>query len=213
MKAYIEVSVVSHYKSPLRLVQALKKFATSTKGWGFLDERSKDYSLMIGGPSCMLFWKHGKHSAAVAITRKKNNTFYVSNIIPKNADSMSMDEYNRISERFAVDFREYVQDMRVKAKVYITNEEIDLSDIIRGAKSRRLFERYLSMYPVSYHPNDIKRLDIFTCAVSRYSKKRLKLELLARWLIEEKKWSQKDASWCIQRIEVGLDVLEANRNL
>jgi hypothetical protein len=74
-----------------------------------------------------------------------------------------------------------------------------------------LFERYLNLFPKSYHPNDIERLDIFICAVSRFCRKRIDLYRLKRYLIEDLDWDYKDAEWCFDRIETGLEILKVNK--
>ena len=124
-----------------------------------------------------------------------------------------MSEYNQIASEFAKDLRNYANKNALKIKVRSTKENISIKKIITGAKSRELFKRYLNAFPTSYHPLDIERLDIFTCSLARYAKKRIDLDLLRGWLVEHESWSSKDAERCTRRIEVGLAVLKANRKI
>jgi hypothetical protein len=124
---------------------------------------------------------------------------------------MSMEEYNDVAKQFTVDVKKYANIHRLKLKVKTTHEYIGLPEIIRGNKTREIFERYLKLSPTSYHPLDIERLDTFICAAFRFSRGKIDLDLLRVWLINEKNWSKENASWCVSRIETGLEVLHANK--
>ncbi len=69
----------------------------------------------------------------------------------------------------------------------------------------------MGLFPASYHFNDIRRLDTFICAVSRYSRTPMDVDMLKGYLIGTKGWAEKDAEWCVNRIRTGLEVLETNR--
>ena len=114
---------------------------------------------------------------------------------------------------FARDFRNYIKQYKVNASIEVTSDKVSLSTIITGSKARELFQRYLNLHPLSYHPNDIERLDIFICHLSRHAKKTFDTEALECWLMTEKGWKQKDAEWCANRINIGLSILEVNRNM
>ena len=211
MKTYIDVLIVSKYEDHKDFIGAIKTFGNHATGWSYLEAQSRDFASMTGEPSCVLLREGNRFNSAIAVTNKRSNTFYIANIVPKEIGHMSRMEYNQIASEFARDLKKYIKKFHAKAVVRVTKEEIGLREIITGEKSRRLFERYLNLHPTSYHPLDIKRLDAFTCSVSRYSKKRIDLDLLKCWLNEEKGWSQKDASWCVERIETGLAVLKVNK--
>jgi hypothetical protein len=197
METYIEVLFTSKYKDQLDFIKVLKEFGNHSTKWEYLEDQSKVFASMTGEPSCSILWKGNKYTT-IAITIKRGNVFYITNIVPKESVRLSIMEY-------------YIKNYRVKATVKITKEEIGLQEIITGEKSRYLFERYLSQFPTSYHPLDIVRLDAFICNVSRFSKKQIDFDLLKSWLIEENGWSEKDASWCVERIGVGLDILKVNK--
>lgn len=211
MKTYIDVLIASRYKDPGDFILAMKDFGSHSSGWKFLAKQSKNYASSLGEPSCALLKLGNKYSPAVAITVKKGNTFYIANIVPKESGQMSMEEYNDVAKQFAIDIKEYATVHKLKLKVKTSHEYIGLPEIIRGNKTREFSERYLNLFPTSYHPLDIERLDTFICAAFRYSRGKIDLDLLRGWLIAEKKWSTENASWCISRIETGFKVLQVNK--
>ena len=217
MKNYIEVLVIWGNQDPKDFISAMKEFETHMNSWEFLEEKSEEYSLSIGNPSCILLKTDNKVKPAVAITIKKNNTFFIANIVPKEISNLSVTEYNKIALQFVKDIKKYAKNYKLPIKVKTTNENIELADIISGTKTRAFFEKYLNLHPLSYHPLsyhplDIKRLDVFICAVFRYSRGKIDTDLLKGWLVSKKKWSEKDATWCIERIKTGLSVLKVNKD-
>jgi hypothetical protein len=91
----------------------------------------------------------------------------------------------------------------------------ELDEIISGPKTRKLFERFLFAgniwgTPTTTHPGDIEKLDVFICALNRY-RSHVRIPALKQWLIERKKWPHEDAEWTCTRIQVGLEILRANR--
>ncbi|MBD2018429.1 hypothetical protein H6F96_31290 [Microcoleus sp. FACHB-53] len=98
------------------------------------------------------------------------------------------------------------------------SEQKRLKEIIKGKKTRQFFENYvnpLCMWDSSpryiKHPKDIRRLDRFICAISRFGSK-INISELERYLIEDLAWSKKNANWVLQRIETGLEILKASKN-
>lgn len=211
MKTYIEVSIASRYEDQNELIDALREFGNESDGWQYLEEQSKKYASATGEPSCSIMRRGDAHVPAVAVTNKSGKTFYIANIVPRETGRMSMEEYNQVASDFAHDLRQYAKRHGLKLTVSSSSETISLREIISGKKCRELFERYLNLHPKSYHPLDIERLDMFICCLSRHARKRIDLELLKGWLHEEKGWSEKDAAWCVDRIDVGLSILRVNR--
>lgn len=211
MKTYIEVSIVSRYEDHDDFISALREFATSVDGWEYLGEQSKEYATHTGEPSCVILRVGNTRSPAVAIANRSGNSFYVANIVPKEGGRMSMQEYNQVAGDFARDLRKYAKSVGLNLAVKATSESIGLQGIISGNKCRELFERYLNLHPTSYHPRDIERLDAFICCLARHARKSVDLELLKGWLLQEKEWSDKDATWCVDRVDTGLSILKVNR--
>jgi len=211
METYIEVSILSRYENQNDFINALREFGSDADGWQYLEDQSKTYTSATGEPSCAILRVADAHVPAVAITNKTGNTFFIANIVPKESGRMTIEEYNQVARDFTHDLREYAKSAGLRLTVKSTRPKIDLRRIISGKKCRELFERYLNLYPTSYHPLDIERMDVFICCLSRYAKKHVDLGLLKGWLRQEKGWSEKDAAWCVERIDVGLSILKVNR--
>lgn len=99
-----------------------------------------------------------------------------------------------------------------------TSEQKRLKQIIKGKKTRQFFENYVNPlciwgFSPRYikHPKDIRRLDRFICAVSRFGSK-INISELERYLIEDLAWSKENAHWVRQRIEIGLEILNISKN-
>jgi hypothetical protein len=193
------------------VIDALRTFAQQTAGWSFMDEQSQEYTVNIGEPSCMLLLDNDEFQPAVGLTKKKDSLYYVANIVPGKSSFIPISEYNAIARRFANDFSGHARSKKILIKVVLSGDKASLKEIIPAPKVRQFFEQYLHAYPTSYHPSDIKRLDVFICAVSRYCRKSVDVEQLHEYLIKDVGWTPKDAEWCHDRIKVGLDILEANK--
>lgn len=210
---FIDVFVLPQKEFANNLIGNLRQFAERSENWSFLEEESKRYAQYAGEHSCGILQCGNPCYPAVAITEKKEGIYYIANIVPRDKDLIGVREYNAIARAFANDLRKYCKEEGLSINVRTTKEEVQLQDIIPGVKCRSLFERYLSLHPLSYHPLDIERLDIFICYLARFSKKRLDVDLLRGWLIEHKQWSRQDAEWCVSRIKIGLDILNVKRKL
>ncbi len=122
-----------------------------------------------------------------------------------------MPAYNAFAVRFFKDFRSFVRTNKIPISITVSKEYIGLDTIIPSPKVRKFFEKYLNVFPTSYHPSDIKRLDIFICAASRYCRRGINLYRLRSYLVEDLNWTAKDAEWCFNRIEIGLDILSVKK--
>jgi hypothetical protein len=210
MKTYIEVLIASTFNDDNDFICVIRNFATNNEQWQFLEEESEDYTMHVGEPSCALLYLNSQYEPLVAIS-KNNERFYIANIVPKETGRIPMSEYNNISVIFADAFSKYIKTNALPLSIKTTKEEIGIEDIIPGKKTRRYFENYMGLFPTSYHFNDIRRLDTFICAVSRYSRTPMDVDMLKGYLIGTKGWAEKDAEWCVNRIRTGLEVLETNR--
>ena len=207
IKTFVEVEISSSHTDQA-LIALIRRFAEETQGWQYLEEQSRIYATAVGEASCAVLRENSPYHPALAITKKNGNKFYIANIVPRDAPQIPLVDYNALSREFAGGLRKYARLNSLAITVTSTSDTVRLQDLIPGTTLRTLFERYLNLHPTSYHPCDIKRLDQFICGISRYSRKRIDLDLLKVWLIEEKSWSGNDAEWCVRRIETGLAVLE-----
>jgi hypothetical protein len=136
---------------------------------------------------------------------------YLANIVPDQMGDIGMAEANEIALHFAHSFTQFVKNNKLKVRVVCTPEDIGVADILRDKRTRRLFDRFMAVNPRSSHPNDIHRLDLFICGLSRFHRGTFYPERLRSLLMEDFGWSYDDASRCSARVEVGLAVLDANR--
>jgi hypothetical protein len=211
MRVHREVHLKSGRLADEQIVEVLRRFGQQVTGWSFMQNESEEYSRHMGAPSCMLVLHDGQFQPAVALTKKREGVYYVANIVPGESDHIPMTEYSTLARRFTEDFRRFARSEGIPISISVSDDNAGLTAIIPSPKARQFFERYLHGYPTSYHPNDIKRLDIFICAASRYCRRDIELDRLQTYLVEDLKWSAKDARWCRDRIEAGLDLLQVNR--
>lgn len=212
MKKYRDIVLVSSNLDAHAIARYIEMFAERTSGWVFPREQSVDYEEMCQKPSCCIVIANGVlPRAAIHITKKRDNSLYVPNIIPLDESKLGLDRYNAIAIEFARSIREDSKKTKTQIVVNLSKGDIKLADVVTGKISKRLLERYLSQYPLSHHPSDIDRLDTFICSLFRYGKKPFDFEVFEYLLAEELGWSQSDAEWCRMRVEIGLEVLAANK--
>lgn len=211
MKAFREILIRVKDLSDSDIRELFKSFCDTSNFYEFLVKESEDYSNNINGRGYIIYSLRTTDTepAGIAIAEKTQVSLYVSNIVPKEKSKLNMSEYNAIAFKFVNDFKSFLRQLKSLVEIKISNEIIGIDKIIPGEKTRKYFERYLSAYPLSFHPSDIQRLDFFISALKRYRSK-VDLQYLKEHLINDLSWNEKDASWCINRIETGLDILEAN---
>lgn len=204
---YIDTSIIGEEQ----LVQVLRDFCEACDSWQFLADESRAYEDAAGEESCGIAYNStdSDNKAFVAVTKKNDTIFYVPNIVPQSSSELSMDEYNIIARHFGLDFRKFLRQSKIPIKIAIPNPIITIERIIKSKTAREKFLGYLSHYPLSHHPLDIRRLDHFICIYHKRSRSALDFWALERFLVEDKDWRLKDASWCCDRIRTGLDILSA----
>lgn len=216
MHFYRELRITSRALDESKIIHFVETFARSTPGWSYPEEKSQEYAALCGVPSCCLIHEPGVlPKAALHLTLHKSehsaNGVYVPNIIPLDRNSLTKDEYNAIAQRFAQKLRLRARQEDISIQVLLSKSKLGLRDIIGSKIAWRLFQCHISLFPESSHPNDLARLDTFTCALSRYSRRRFDLESFELLLREELGWSGPMASKCRTRVEIGLEVLAASR--
>lgn len=211
MKVHQEVYIKIRSLNGEDLIEILIKFTLETIGWSFINDQSKEYTQWTGFPSCIIQLDDGHICPSFAITYRSKGVYCIANIVPLGNEQILIPEYNSFSVKFVQDFRAFIRKNKFQISITITTDNIGLDKIIPSLKARMLFEKYLNARPISYHPNDIERLDIFICAVSRFCRKRINLYHLKGYLLEDLNWTAKDAEWCFDRIETGLDILDVKK--
>lgn len=212
MKRHRDLIVSSKQLKAGGIARKIEQFAADTDGWLFLAEKSARYQELCGEPSCCIVFLRGAESfAAVHFTKKRDNALYVANIIPLQKSALSLEEYNEVVVNSAKFIRVNARKKELHLSVVLSKQDVTLADIIPGHLCNRRFEVFLSMYPRSYHPLDIQRLDEFTCSLFSFKRKAFDLDAFEYLLVDELRWSGKEANWCRTRVEIGLDVLAANK--
>ena len=212
MKRYRGIIVRSSTHDANHIARHIELFAEQSNDWRYPKKESSLYEESLGRPSCCIVTNNDSlHRAAIHFTKKGDRSLYMTNIVPLSVGKLSIGEYNAIAEYFAKSIRYYARDSAAHLNVSISKDEVMLDDIVTGMIPKRLLKSYLSMYPRSYHPSDIGRLDQFICALSRYSRKHIDLDAFQTLLMEEKRWPSNDAKWCRTRVEIGLEVLAVNK--
>lgn len=194
-----------------QIIQALRDFTYSSNCWTYMPEESAKYTSLVGYPACMIMLDDKEVCLIVAVAKNENGTYYVSNIIPKESGSLLPTEYNKIAKRFAESVEDFTRKSHVPLRVSLLIETLDLKHIISSPIARKSFDQYLAMYPRSYHPADIRRLDMFVCVASRLCRKPINLDKLEAYLRVKLQWSDEDSRWCRQRIETGFEILRINK--
>lgn len=213
MKVFQDIFISIKDLSDDRLLNLFSSFCRSNSSYKLNIEKSKKYSTEIDGRMFIIevLGSSATEPAGITIAEKTTRTLYVANIVPRNKNQLSVDEYNLIASNFYRALRQHINVTKSKATIKISHEDIGLKEIIPGKVSREYFQRYLNTYPpLSSHPSDIKRLDSFICALFRY-KSEVSFPRLKQYLIVDLGWKEKDASWCEERIQTGLEILSVNK--
>jgi hypothetical protein len=190
------------------LIEQIIGFGNCSTNWVYDKERSNRYSNnLIDAKGCALIYKGSKWNPGFAFSEKKEGHIYLANIVPKETGKISITEYNGLSKSFFEAFKEWSKEQRNGIKISISKTDLELEDIITANVPKKHFQSFLNNYPLSYHPCDIERLDRFICSVARYSRKPINWEYLGEFLLKKKNWSEADVSWCLNRIEIGLDII------
>lgn len=212
MKNHQEVYIKSGVIADEEVINHIIAFAKKTDGWLYPEKESNRYAAAAGAPACAIAFEAYIPSVlpGVAVVKRKDGLFCVPNIVPKRSSRLSMAQYNEIAVAFGKQLRTYFKRYKIPISVSLPSTEVRFEDIIRSKKARSLFQIYLQNYPRSYHHLDIERLDRFTCALARYSRRSIDFDAFQQYLVESLGWEQKDAEWCRKRVEIGWDVLLVN---
>jgi hypothetical protein len=194
------------------LLEALSRFASESDGYTPLPKQTAQYRQMISADAFVLQATHSEPLPAIHLASSDGAGFELTNIIPKNVSSITMEEYNSFVEHFRRSLSSFSRRNSLGLRIKTTSGELTLDSAITGPKTRKRFEQFLAVYPRSKHAHDVRRLDIFICTASRNAKGTVDVHRLKRYLREVLTWSEEDAEWCADRVRIGLEVLEASRS-
>lgn len=73
-----------------QIIKVFRTFAEDTENWAFMQVESIEYTDNIGEPACMILLDDGAIYPAVAVAKKSNGIYMVSNIVPKEIGHLSI---------------------------------------------------------------------------------------------------------------------------
>lgn len=207
MNVFIEIDIRSKNGTDF-LMEKIKGFGKYSADWIYDEERSNMYSEdLLDSKGCILIYNKNKFIPGFAFCEKKEGCVYVANIVPKETGQIPLNEYNVLSRIFYNDFIKWNKKEKGRIQINISKTDLKLEDIITANIPRKTFQTFLNLYPLSYHPCDIERLDKFICSVSRYSRKPINWGYLGEYLRKKESWPETNISWCLDRIEIGLQII------
>jgi hypothetical protein len=136
------------------------------------------------------------------------NKFELVNIVPLNND-IEEEEYDElISEIYDV-----IKGLNIKnLKMNCFDNAKDLSKIITSKTVREKFENIIEYFPNSYHPNDLKEMDVLTCIIHSRSRKEIDFDILEKHLNKYYNLEKDYIKYLLNRIKIGLQVLSVYTN-
>jgi hypothetical protein len=187
-------------------------FASEIRGYVFREDMSREYTDGMQNPSYMIEYENDNGVITFAITKIKNE-YSLENIVPKESGMIPYKIAKEYAKTFVTDFRKFLKtnnhnNMSISLAL---KKKLTLENIISGRKTRKFFMSYINGYPLSHHPADTQRLDLFICAASRYCRKSIDLGSLYTYLQVVLKWPSNEAKWCCERIDAGLKFLRLNK--
>ena len=206
------------YLNDKQILNELKNFAKIETKWSYLESKSTELTHQTNINSLIFSYDDDRIYPWIFIYKSCDEIYEINNIVStkQNSREISTLEYNYIIDAFAEDYRSFLKNRGTGTKVYKSRGviQLKLENIISAPKVRKLFKRYLSTYlfRISYHPNDIQRLDNFIIALFRYLKRKVNIGLLKMYLVKESGWKAEEAEWCCNRIEIGKSILLRNKD-
>jgi len=138
-----------------------------------------------------------------------NNKYRLVNIIPSKTDIHGIKYEKRVIKVIEAITALIKNKHVIRVISYDSAENLD--EIITSKIAREQLEYALSYYPNSYHPNDLNKIDQFIMLLYRYNRKKPNIELLMEHLIKYRKMDVKYVEYIGERIEIGIQVLDAYR--
>jgi len=215
MNAHVEIRIRLNLKNGTTLHDILRQFARKSKGWKFPLKSSRLYQKDNRQQAGFILADsvEGLERAVVAIANLDSTApqhFRVPNIFRPQCGSLTMDQYNAIGMAFAASFRQFLRQGDCRGIVDICGPEKRLSDIIKGAKCRALFESWFHTPTPLGHPSDLYVLNCFICHLFRHPGTVRTYEL-EPYLVQDRDWNPEAAREAVARIETGLELLRVDR--
>ena len=152
--------------------------------------------------------KDGEPASRVSLVRE-NKRLYVSNIVPLEFGQLSIDQYNRILDKFEDILRSH-ESTDSALSINVTSDKANINDWV-STSAGKLLERFsvcANMSTGSSHPNDFQRWVDFLIVVHKEGSS-LSSEFLGQWLNEELGWPSDKARELASEYEFARDILRA----
>jgi hypothetical protein len=186
--------------------------ALLAKGWR--RDRKVEDGNKIPGIRCYAYSceSKGSRKAATLYLCARNEQFYVSNIVPKEVQRLSMDEYNAMLVEFHDNFISPVVD-EIGFSVTLTSNNQTIEDWVSAESAAKLrsFSGLANKSTGSSHPNDEERWFDFIVSIV-VNQEKLDTLLLRRWLIEEERWHEDIADNLAVEFSQGVRLLQYYRS-
>jgi hypothetical protein len=214
MKTHRTTYVTAASADLARFDTELRRLCRQTPAWRVLSKESKDYTIHADRPSYLIAFVGDEKLPAASIALslngyRKRPQFDSPNIVPRDLSQLSREEYNGLAVRFMRDLTSTIGYRDSGIRIRVSSDQMDLKTIIPGKQCRQFFTQYLNGNPLTYHGLDLKRLDLFICAVHRYHAE-VSPDNLAGYLIGDRGWKEVDAKWVRDRVRAGLELLRVN---
>lgn len=202
MKVFRDLTVSG---SPDRLSRFLSSLESSlADGW----VRSIDLEQRVSaGPARCFVCPAGAELSAGAVwfAQRDDSTWYVSNIVPQTAGSLTYDEYNAILQAF---YDKFVVPAATELTVEFTQAEQNLRNWMspEAAEALERFSAAANKSSGSSHPADRERWLAFLLRIHRDRRWPDPTDL-RRWLTEEEGWTEDAAFELIVEYEFSQDLL------
>lgn len=233
MNVFREWEIVFPSVTDGHLFNLLVLAAQVNEGWVFPEEASNNYSEMHGSPAGFIILPTTSECPAVNVAvgckttqltkreridrlegippkTRHHRRYRIYNIFPCECGSISIEQYNGALVKFDAGLRLALKQAKQRAVISFSDENIGLEQIITSKVCLRQFQCYLQGFPKTFHPSDLLQLDRFTGCIVRHSCK-FSPSRLSRYLQEDLNWTPSEAAEVERRIEIGIEVLKANR--
>lgn len=143
---------------------------------------------------------------------QKSNSASIGNIVPIEINKLTTKEYNTILDTFSKQFAEHAIEFS-GVSIMPSKENKDIKDLAGRTPAKLLttFSRLANKSTGSAHPCDAARWIQFLISTHNNDSK-LKAWDLRRWLIEEEKWSEEEASKLAIEYDFARDLLRSYDN-
>jgi len=160
-----------------------------------LDEEGTKGTVSLTGRQPHIFQSNGDSEsppARLVLARRSEDTHYIPNLFPAKPGRFSFDEYNAVLSSFISRVIEAIPE-HDKLVSILSSDTVDLSTLL-GEEGMNMLKSFSnSANRNALHPNDREKFYDFICLIHS-EKIDLDEVMFKRWLVEEDKWTDEQAS-------------------